>query len=89
MRQSVQGKRIFPGGQNSFVPHFAKLFGKRTAVDIQIVRQPLSVKRNLKILPPGLTDRQAAARGSFSGLYRKSAGRARDFCAGRSVADSG
>ena len=31
MRQSVQGKRIFPGGQNSFVPHFAKLFGKRTS----------------------------------------------------------
>ena len=49
MRQSVQGKRIFPGGQNSFVPHFAKFFGKRTAVDVQIVRQPLPVKRNLKI----------------------------------------
>ena len=53
MRQSVQGKRIFPGGQNSFVPHFAKLFGKRTAVDIQIVRQPLSVKRNLKMIAAG------------------------------------
>ena len=85
MRQSVQGKRIFPGGQNSFVPHFAKLFGKRTAVDIQIVRQ----NNCCRLLPPGLTDRQAAAHGSFSGLYRKSAGRARDFCAGRSVADSG
>lgn len=53
MRQSVQGKRIFPGGQNSFVTHFAKLFGKRTAVDIQIVRQPLSVKRNLKMIAAG------------------------------------
>ena len=52
MRQSVQGKRIFPGGQNSFVPHFAKLFGKRTAVDIQIVRQPLSAK----IYPESATD---------------------------------
>ena len=54
MRQSVQGKRIFPGGQNSFVPHFAKLFGKGTAVKIQVIGHLLAVERYLKGPASGL-----------------------------------
>ena len=41
MRQSVQGKRIFPGGQNSFVPHFAKLFAEHDILDKKIVHLEL------------------------------------------------
>ena len=61
MRQCRKGKRIFPGWSEFLSrPHFAKLFGKRTAVDVQIVCQPLPVKTEswqgncCRLLPPGL-----------------------------------
>ena len=51
---------IFVKLQNPFIAHFSKLFRKRAAVQIQIIRQLLAVEWNLKVwaMPFGCLGRQ-------------------------------
>ena len=50
-----QSKLIFVKCNESFIPHFSKLFGEGTSVQIQIIGHLLAVKRNLETGATGLS----------------------------------